>query len=311
MSHPNASTLRERVLRALALNREPGFHFSGNFVGLSFDELTSTGSRIRLESGAHCEEADGRVNLGAVALLADIALASAVRANLTPTQRLATVSMHLQFTGAPLRGPLEASGTFEGFLDGASGRQGLSRIRIDGGEGKACIGSGTFMALDPPPGVKLHPMRNPRRHAVAPLEEAGLDAGEREILARADRALREASGRHSFIRRLWGFDPVPTKTGATCRVDNGAHIGNRVGHLQGGLQVGLAALTAMASLPASWMLSGISAWFVRAGQGPAFHARSRIVHHGRYTAVVRTEITGKDRRRVLEAVSTHALKRHE
>lgn len=311
MRSPNAPAIRDRVLRALALNREPGFHFSGNFVGLSFDEVQPAGSRIGLESGPHCEEADGRVNLGALALLADIALASAVRANLAPTQRLATVSMHLQFTGAPLRGPLEAQGVFEGFLDGASGRQGLSRIRVLGAEGKACIGSGTFMALDPPPGLVLHPMRDPRRHDVAPLAEADLNAAERGILARADRALAEASARHSFIRRLWGFDPVATKSGAACRVENGPHIGNRVGHLQGGLQVGLAAITAMASLPASWMLSGVSAWFVRAGQGPHFNARSRIVHHGRYTAVVRTEITGKDRRRVLEAVSTHALKRGE
>jgi acyl-coenzyme A thioesterase PaaI-like protein len=67
----------------------------------------------------------------------------------------------------------------------------------------------------------------------------------------------------------------------------------------------------MATLPPSWMLSGISACFVSPGEGRAMQARSRVVHHGRLTAVVRTEITGKNRRRVLEAVTTHALRRHD
>jgi hypothetical protein len=34
--------------------------------------------------------------------------------------------------------------------------------------------------------------------------------------------------------------------------------------------------------------------------------KSRILHHGRLTSVVRTQITGKNNRRVLEVVTTHA-----
>jgi acyl-coenzyme A thioesterase PaaI-like protein len=303
--------IRNRVLKGLALNREPGFHFAGNFLGVSFDEVSREQSRISIETGPHCEEADGQVNLGAVALLADIALASAVRTILTPAQRLATVSMHLQFTGAPMTGHLEAIGQFESFLEGGSGRQGLSRVALMAGGRKALFGSGSFMALDPPPGVKMHPFVQRGRRDLQALAENELTAEEARILRRADDALVDASRRHSFIRRFWGQDPRHTKAGSSCTMENDAHVGNRVGHAQGGLQVGLAATTAMAALPDSWMLSGISAWFISPGMGPALKARSRVVHHGRLTAVVRTEIAGKDKRRVLEAVSTHALRCHD
>jgi len=307
----DATAIRQRVLEGIARNREPGFHFAGNFLGVSFDEVTPAQSRFSFETGPHCEEADGQVNLGAIALLADITLAGAIRGNLAPEQRLATVSMHLQFTGAPMHGRVEATGFFEGFLDGAAGQQGLSRVAVMAGGRKALFGSGAFMALSPPPGVTLHPMARERRAAAGVLVEGELTPPEADILARADHALEEATRRHSFIRLFWGQDPKRTKTGATCTMENGPHVGNRVGHFQGGLQLGLAATTAMAALPDSWMLSGISAWFTSPGEGPAMKARSRIVHHGKLTAVVSTEIAGKEGRRVLKAVTTHALRRHD
>jgi acyl-coenzyme A thioesterase PaaI-like protein len=310
MRTPLSTRIRNQVLLGLARNREPGFHFAGHFLGVSTAGSTPAESRASLEPGPHCEEADGQVNIGAAALLADIALASAIRAHLTAEQRLATVSMHLQLTGIGMQGRLDASGFHEGFLDGASGRQGLSRVAITCGGHKVLFGSGAFMALAPPPGVKLYPMGRPVRHDVTPLPEDALEPREAAILERADLALADATRRHSFIRRFWGQDPRATKAGATCTMENDAHIGNRVGHVQGGLLVGLAATTAMAALPASWMLSGISAWFVSPGEGPAMKAKSRVVHHGRLTAVVRTEITGRDGRRVLESVSTHALRAH-
>lgn len=303
--------IRSQVLRGLARNRQPGFHFAGHFLGITFAGRATEESRLSLEPGPHCEEADGQVNVGAVAMLADIALASAIRARLTPEQRLATVSMHLQFTGIAMRGPLEASGSCEGFLDQGSGRQGLSRVAVTCGGRKVLFGSGAFMALDPPPGVVLHPMERSVRHDVAPLADDELHPRESAILQCADAALADATRRHSFIRRFLGQDPRATQAGASCTMVNRPFLANRVGHVQGGLLVGLAATTAMATLPPSWMLSGISACFVSPGEGRAMQARSRVVHHGRLTAVVRTEITGKNRRRVLEAVTTHALRRHD
>ena len=279
--------IRRRTLTALALNRIPGFHFAGNFLGVTIRERTPQHARVNLTPGPFCEARDGQVDLSVTALLADVALASVVRANLSPAQRLATVTLHLQFTGERIAGRLEGTGDFEGFLTGAAGRQGLSRATLHANGQPVLLARGTFMAIEP-------------------LAESALTAPERELLTRVDAALANTARDTSFIERLWGFHPQPIPRGAVCAVANGSHLGNRVGHMQGGLQLGLAASTANAALPTGWMLSGISAYFISPGEGRILRAASRLVHRGRHTAVVRTVITGKQRRRILEVVSTHA-----
>ncbi len=308
---PLSRAIRERVLLALARNRTPGFHFAGNFLDVSFRRIAPEGSLVTMPGGAHAREADGQANVGAIALLADMSLASAIRGYVGPDIRLATVSMHLQFTGVPLTGPLEAHGWFEGYLEDAAGRQGLARTAVMAHGRKALFGSGAFMPIALAPGKAPIPLHHPQDEPVVPLAEEELTERERVILDRADAALADSSRRHSFIRRLLGQDPHPTKGGAACTMENGEHVANRIGHVQGGLLAGLAATTAMAALPATWRLSGISSWFTSPGEGQKLHAVAKVVHHGRQTAVVRTVVTGKGRRRVLQAVSTHALGRHD
>jgi acyl-coenzyme A thioesterase PaaI-like protein len=75
--------------------------------------------------------------------------------------------------------------------------------------------------------------------------------------------------------------------------------------MQGGLQVGMALVTAAATLPATWQISGVSAWFLRPGEGEEIVATARVEHRGRNTAVVRTVLAGRNEQRFLEAVSTH------
>jgi hypothetical protein len=171
----------------------------------------------------------------------------------------------------------------------------MSRVSVAGSAGQVCYGTGTFMALQPPKGVTLHPVPRRTRNSPEPpsLDERDLDQEEKRILARADAAL--ASG-GNFIEAFWG--------GAGA-IRNGLHAGNRVGHAQGGILVGMAAANATAALPAGWLLSGISALYVSPGEGKVLRAKSKVVHRGRLTAVVRTQITGKNRRRVLEVVTTH------
>ncbi len=287
--------IRRRVLRGIALNRTPGFHFPGNFLDISFDRVARDRSRLSFASGPWCLQADGSVDLGALAMLADLGLAACIRANLSRETRLATVSMHLQFTGAPAVGRLRADGEFQGFfLEGAS-RLGMSRVAVAGGKGTVCYGTGTFMALRPPNNVTLHPVPHRGRNAAEPrrLKESELDGPERDIVRRADAALA-APG--PFIRNFWGSDAV---------LENGLHAGNRVGHAQGGILVGMAAANAARALPGGWKLSGVTAMYVSPGEGRRLRAVSRIIHQGRLTAVVRTRITGRNRRRVLDVVSAH------
>ena len=84
--------------------------------------------------------------------------------------------------------------------------------------------------------------------------------------------------------------PVATADGARYTVKIGPHHGNRVGHVQGGLLLGLAASGARAAAPRHPVLSAIAAWYISPGQGRALRIRSRRVHEGRSFAVVRTEI---------------------
>lgn len=295
--------IRRRVLRGIALNRQPGFHFPGNFLDVSFDKVSRKGVRLSIAPGAWSIDASGQTDLGALAILADLALGASIRAQLSRETRIATVSLALQFTGAPRRGRLHARGEFQGFFDGGAGRLGLSRVSVTGSAGLVCYGTGSFMALQPPKGMTLHPvpLRNRRSVAPGPLKEKDLSPEERKILGRADAALA-AGG--NFIGRFWGG----AKT-----LHNGLHAGNRVGHAQGGILVAMAAKNAAAKLRGDWRLGAVTALYISPGEGRTLRASSTVIHQGRLTAVVRTTITGMNRRAVLEVVTSHsavARRRH-
>jgi acyl-coenzyme A thioesterase PaaI-like protein len=295
--------IRARVLRAIALNRTPGYHFPGNFVDLSFDRVASAGSRVSYETG----EQDA-ADIGSLAVAADFALGTAVRADLDPATRLATVSMTLELAAAPRAGIVTAASRCHGFVGEGYGRIGRSRVTIEDGAGEIGFGSGAFMVLQPPPGVELHPVPHRKRGdpEPPPLAEGDLTPDELGIVRHADQALeRAARTKQPFIRHFWGFLPQASPGGAACVMPNGPHVGNRVGYVQGGILIGLAAATATAAVPETWMLSAVAAAFISPGQGPALEARASVVHQGQRVSVVRTEVMRSDGRRALEAMSTH------
>lgn len=297
--------LRRRILVALALNRTPGFTFAGNYLGVRFGESSPRRAGVVMDAGAHVEDDNGRLDTAAVCLLADIAAATVVRANLTPEQRLATVAMHLQFTGVPLRGALAGVGDFETFVAGADSRQCLCRVQLQADGRPVAFGTAAFMVMEPPPGQTMYPLESAVHAGATPLAEHELDAKERVILARADAVLRESSSARGFLRRFWGFLPLATADGARCETQNGPHLGNRVGHFQGGLQMGMAVDTAACALPADWAVSGLSAFFLRRGEGERFVTEARIEHRGGNTAVIRTLVTDAAARPVLVVETTH------
>ena len=262
-------------------------------------------TRLSLDVAPHIANADGQINIGALAMLVDFALAGSMRATLEPHQRLATVSMTMELTAAPRTGRIETLSSFHGFVREGKGRIGKSQVLVSSGQQAICVGSSAFMALDPPSSVKLHPVPHRRRDspAVSLLKETELKEDEKAILAHAEAAL--ANPLSSFIERFWGTLPHKTKSGASCVMPNGPHIGNRVGHAQGGVLLGLAASTAACALPSSWKLSAISGWYLRPGEGDALTARSSIVHQGRLTALLRTQVTNPDGDAVIEVMTTH------
>ncbi len=281
------------MLRGLALNRTPGFHFPGNFLDVAFDRFGRAGTRLSIAPGPWCAGADGQTDLASLAMLADLACGAAMRAHLTREARVATVSLSLQFTGAPRKGRLTAAGEFHGYFRKGAGKLGLTRVSVTGKAGPICYGTATFMALSPPPGVTLHPVPFRKRNSPEPHALQELNPEEKKILARADAALLT---RGNFIEKFWGGK-------GTLR--NGLHMGNRVGHAQGGILIAHAARNAALKLKGAWQLSGVTALYISPGEGPALRAKSEVIHQGRLTAVVRTQISARQRQ-AMEVVTTHS-----
>jgi acyl-coenzyme A thioesterase PaaI-like protein len=220
--------------------------------------------------------------------------------------RLGTIHLHLQFTGAPAAGDIKATSLLLGNREGVTLRQSLSSGTLYAQGRPICHASGEFMLLDPPPGVTLGPLPWEREPpSIEPVDIATLEPHEGAILKTCDAALAKASPQAAFIQHFWGGALRRNAQGASNRLVIGQHIGNRVGHVQGGVLLGLAATTACAAAPAAMMLSNVSVWYISSGRGDALRIRSRILHAGRTTVVVRTEIKAPGGVRVLEAISHH------
>lgn len=297
-----------RTLAALAANRAPGFHFPGYFLPLAWPRISKRSILETMDGGAHCLGADGSVHPAALGVTIDGALATAPRLVIEPGARLATVHLNVQYTGRAARGALRMEASFEGFFSGDAARQALTRGVLTSDGEVICHAGGTFVVLPPPPGVKLAPLPWQRKGEIPPppLEPGELNANERTVMRALDAALERSGSGGSFIERFWGVLPKPAAGGATCRVKIEPQIGNRVGHVQGGILLGLAQATASAAVPGHPAVSNISAWYLSPGHGKALTARAKILHSGRSFAVVRTEIRNADGTRVLEVVSNHA-----
>ena len=303
------------VLAGIARSRAPGFNFPGNYLQVAYDRVRKNAATLSLDAGPHCVDRDGQVNLGALALLADMALAASLRESVGRYTRLATVSMNLQFTGAPRTGHLVAEAIYDGLVPGLAGEQGLARVEVRSGARLVCTGSGAFMAFLSRGQKLAHPMqarsRSWRSPAVPAIEE--LTPEEAAIYSHAKRALK-ASGQRSFLENFWGYRPRAGRSGASATMPIAPHTGNRLGHAQGGITLGLATTTAAAALTGAgetvhWSLVAASAWYVGPGTGKRLRARSTIVHRGGATAVVRTRIANDEGRAVLECVTSHARTR--
>ena len=300
--------IRRRVLLALAANRTAGFHYPGHLLGCVWPRVGESDLEETLPDTPYSRNVDGTINLAAFSVLLDTALATASRLKVERGARQATVHLHAQFTGAPLRGELRAHAHMHGRTAGAAIPQSLTDATVYADGDPVCRASATFVVLPPPPGVTIGPLPWQRQDIATVVlpKPKELDPEERKALNACNSALRRADHQRAFIEHFWGALPVPTESGARCTVRIGMHHGNRVGHVQGGLLLGLAAITARAAAPQHPQLSAIAAWYISPGQGRALKITSKRFHDGRSFAAVRTEIRNADGARVLEVVSHHA-----
>jgi len=307
----DSARLRAHVVQGLARNRIPGLHFPGNFLALERRRFSREAVSIALPVGPHVADAAGRVGLPAVILQVDVTLATAMRPFLLPGVRTATVSMQVNFTGVAPVGELVCEAQCLGFSQDAVLPQAVCRGALACAGGVVCYCTGTFVQLDTPAGVNLSPTAWEVETAgePPPIEGTPLTAAERKVLKHADRCLAEMAPGERFIDRFWGS---PTRSGdgkASSRFPLGPHVNNRVGNAQGGLMMAHAAATAAAAVPRHRLVESIAAWFISPGVGSQLRARSETIQHGRSLAVVRTQVFGTARKRVLEVITNHAVPR--
>lgn len=293
------SDISDRVLRALALNRAGGFHFAGRFLDADFQPIDG-GIRATLEGGRHCLDARGEVDLISLCIFFDVALGVSVRETLSHFGRMATTNINLRLNGVPRVGIIRTEAMFQGMIAGVEGRFGLSRLELTGDRG--VIGSATAQFAVMSGGTVE--ARYQRVADDARLSRDELTDEERIVMARADKALAQGG---SFIEGFWGVACEATAEGATSTITNGAHVANRVGHLQGGVQLGIAGITALAALgPDDWLTTSIDGSYLRPGEGSAFCGVAEVRHRGRTTAVVFFRLFDEQGRVILTATSTHA-----
>ena len=160
--------------------------------------------------------------------------------------------------------------------------------------------SGTWVSPPLPEGRTLEPLPWERQRPFdAPaLGPKDLTPPERAVMRRVEQAL-QATRHGDFLRQLWSPKIRHTLHGAASRFPIGLHVGNRVGHVQGGLLLNAALATAIAAVPHHPVLTAASAWYISPGQGKALTARSTVLQKGRNVAVVRTEVFAPGGKRVL------------
>ena len=308
-SKQDADSIRSRTLRAISSNRAPGMHFAGYFLDFTPWRFEKDGVEFSVEAGPHCANTAGIINRAALLYAADMALAAANRVYVDPDVRTATLMLRVEFTGEPARGTMQINGRGSGF----SPRTALPESVAAGHvicEGREVMRmSGTWVAPPAPPGVVMRglPWEDGENGRDRPLlKKSALETAEKDVMRRVSKAIRLA--RNDDLLETLCYPVVkPAPRGAIGKLSVGMHIGNRVGHVQGGFLINAALATAEAAVPRHPIITGASAWYISPGQGKAISVRSTILQSGRNIAVVRTELFNAGRKRVLDVISNHSV----
>ena len=300
------SALCARVERALVLNRKARLNFPGIFMKLTGRREGDDAMTLEMPDDPTFRNAAGELNWPALGVFLDIVLGAVTRLKAGPAMRPATVRLDVQMTGAPTRGSLSMLAEFVEFSEGTRVKHAVTRGTIKAGRRVVARATGAFVMFELPPGqTQLVDPWLPEALASAPHEAVELEDAERAALEACRRAEAAATDAHPFIDHFWCGVPEAADGEARLAVNITPHLGNRVGHVHGGVLLGLAANVAEAAAPAGMRLSNVCAWFISPGKGERLDVRAQRVQDGRTLSVVRTQIVAADGKLVLEATSQH------
>lgn len=310
---PDADVLR--VLQALSLQRISGWHLPGYYLGITYESVGLDEATLTMDLHSNVDR-NGQPLPVALCILADVALAAAIRGEVGFATRLATVSARLTFTGRSGTQRLSARSHTRFRSDTNTIAIRNSSVAVLSGDTEICFAEANFAVLNRPADKPAQALPSPE--SLEQVEQLGINDltdQEKRVYLKAQKA--SVDGRHqngdsagdrdttaTFTERFWGLMPQAHGKAATCEIECGLHIGNRVGHVQGGILLGLAISTSLATVEHGWRMLEISANFIRPGTEGILKASSRIVNQGRNLAHVTCEITTDTGRLVLQTQST-------
>jgi len=299
-----------RVLKALSLQRATPWHLPGYYLGIAYDSVSQDKASLSMDLDSNLD-VHGRPLPVALCILADVALAASIRGEVGFQTRLATVSAKLTFTGRHATQRLIANSHRRFQSDDNAIAVRNSGVTILSSETPICFAEGSFAVLERPADRPIQ--SQPDHHAwnqIELLDVNELTTQEGDAYRRAQQTSDErandkaAADRTTFTEAFWGLTPTGQSHAATCDIQCGLHIGNRVGHVQGGVLLGLAITTSLATVKDGWRVLEINANFIRPGTEGTLTATSHIVNTGRNLAVVLCEIKTATGRLVLQAQTT-------
>ncbi len=280
-----------RSLAAVGRRRAMGMHFYGHFVGIAGGWADGGRSQLRLE-GEPAGVGSPDVSNVALATLADLALGAAIRSWLDKGARLGTVTFTVQHPAAPVQGPLIADGRALFIADG----RGTAQCTLSTSDGPVAQAQGWFSALPAPEGRALGflPWERAEQSTTPAPSFDELDDQEAQAVAAARAAGRRAAERgtavsHELLAFDWGAGAEGRAHGT---LTIGPELANRVGHLQGGVVYGAAALAAAQAVgrPPSAIVDG-HYQFLRPGDGERLTAEATVARRGRSVAFVESRLS--------------------
>lgn len=297
----------QRVLQALHAARVPGWMFPAHFLDVFFSaEVSSQGACAQMQIGPHCLSGGGTVSKAAVALLADVTMAAAVRGYAGRNVRIATMSMRLSFAALPAEGTLSSAARVRMMSANLALPTAVVTVEITDAQGQLCSsGEATFAVLENRSGVAAHPLPTCST-LTGSLRCEALTEDESQILARAQACEAASADDRSFLEQFWSLLPAPDKhvctAGATSwPVAVSGYNSNRVGHLQGGVLMGLLSSACVCAVGQGLELVDISVQYQAPVQGDLVQLKASPARVGRNAAFVHACVESADGRVLVSA----------
>ncbi|WP_284336871.1 PaaI family thioesterase [Comamonas sp. NoAH] len=305
----------QRVLQALHAARVPGWMFPAHFLDIFFaSQVSSEGASAQMQIGPHCLNGSGTVSKAAVALLADVTMAAAVRGYAGRSVRIATMSMRLSFAALPAQGELKASASVRMMSVNLALPTAAVAVEISDAQGQLCCsGEATFAVLENRSGVAAHPLPT-RSTLTGSLSPEALTEDERQIWERALSCEAASADGRSFLEQFWSLLPaadehVRTACGVSWPVAVSGYNSNRVGHLQGGVLMGLMSSACASAAPQGMELVDISVQYQAPVQADVVQLKASPARIGRNAAFVNADMESADGRILASAQGNLVQKR--